>query len=135
MQILGLVTDTNAENPTVGDLALNLGSFVQESGARAAGQSAHTRLNMFKGEWFRDLRQGVPYYQEILRKGVDDNRVKAIVRQAVLSVPGIVDMQTISVVRTGRSASVTWTARYQDGTTILSADYGPLIIESVTDGA
>ena len=133
MQGFQLVTvaDPAGGNPDVHDLQLSGGDFIQIEGVQAAAQEVKTRLLFFKGEFFLDLREGVPYFQEILRKGVDLERVRSIIRQTVQSVPGIVDVPLVDIDlnRSTREATITWTARYQDGTVILSQDFGPLIID------
>jgi hypothetical protein len=99
--------------------------------AAAIAQEIKTRLLFFRGEAFSDLREGVPYFQEILRKGVDLARVKAIIRSVIISHPEIADVPSVEIEldRATRAATVTWAARTRDGRTIRSEDFGPLVIE------
>ncbi len=114
------------------DLALDdNGALEFVDGVAATAQEIKTRLLFFKGEGFTDLREGVPYFQEILRKGVDLGRVRAILRQVIRSVPDVVDVPRvdISLDRVTRAAVVTFEARTRAGAVIRSEDFGPLVIE------
>lgn len=126
-----LTTQIDDENFTVHDLHLEGGDLVETDGIAAAAQEIKHRLLFFKGESFLDLREGIPYFQEILKKGVDLGRIRAIMRQAVLTVPGIVDVPslTISLDRVRRRATISFEARFEDGSALSSEDFGPLIIE------
>lgn len=128
MGIRGFKLDTSTH-----DLYLDAGGRLEalEDGDAATAQEIKTRLLFFKGECFADMREGVPYYQEILRKGVDLGRVKAIVRAVILSHPAIADVPRVDIDhdRAARSAVVTWEARTKTGRTIRSEDFGPLVIE------
>lgn len=47
------------------------------------------RLKFFKGEWFLDLRQGMPYFEAVFVKNPDVSLVQSIFRRAILSTPGV----------------------------------------------
>ncbi len=47
-------------------------------------QAIRIRLNWFKAEWRLMPAYGLNYYGEILKKNPDPNRIKAVLRQAVL---------------------------------------------------
>ncbi len=130
---LTVAADLGADNPIEHDLILLGGDFATVDDDVATAQEIKTRLLFFKGENFADLREGIPYFQEILIKGVDENRARAIIRQAILSVPAIVDVDSITfeVDRLTRAATVNWTARTNIGTVISSEDFGPLIVPEV----
>lgn len=127
--------DVSATNPVEHDLYLEGGDLTTVTGDEATAQEIKTRLLFFRGESFADTREGIPYYQEILRKGLDENRAKAIIRQAILSVPAIVDVDsiTLDLDRGARSATVRWSARTNTGSVITSEDFEPLIIAKEND--
>ena len=114
------------------ELALTSGGrLIPIDGVEAAAQEIATRWRMFRGEWFLDLREGVPHYQEILRKNPSASaRIQQIARELILSVPGILDVAevTVTVDRASREARIDFEARYQDGAVIRSEDFGPLLI-------
>lgn len=125
-------------DPESHDLYLDAGGrFVFLDGAdaaqadRATAQEIKTRLLFFKGEGFTDAREGVPYFQEILRKGVALSRVRAIVQRVIRSHPSIVDVPVCEVTldRATRAASVRFEARTLSGRLIRSDDFPPLVIE------
>lgn len=99
-------------------------------GDAATAQEAETRFLFFQGESFTDTREGVPWFQEILAKGVDDARVRAIVRRVLLSLPTVIDVPVVEITRDPqtRHATIRWEARDRTGATIRSEDYGPLVI-------
>jgi hypothetical protein len=118
-------------DPTTHDLALDAGGRLEYvEGTDATVQEIKTRLLHFQGESFNDLREGVPWYQEILVKGVDLARVRAIIRAAILSVPAIVDVPRVDVEidRATRAATITWEAREASGRVVRSEDFAPLVI-------
>lgn len=104
----------------------------QNEADEATAQEIKTRLLFFKGESFTDAREGVPYFQEVLIKGVSPERVRAIVRRVIQSHPSIVDVPVceLSLDRTTRRATVVWEARTVEGRVVRSSDYAPLIVES-----
>ena len=65
--------DIGADNPTEHDLYLEGGDLQTIDDSEATAQGIKTRLLFFKGESFEDQREGVPYYQELLRKGLADS--------------------------------------------------------------
>lgn len=120
---------------TTHDLSLDAaGRLETVDDSAATAQEIKTRLLFFRGEAFTDLREGIPWFQEILVKGVDLARVRAIVRQAILSVPAVLDVPSVDVVldRTTRAATITWTARTRQGEVIRSEDFAPLIVEGAS---
>lgn len=60
------------------------------TGVGAVLQRIRFRLRMFKGEWFLDKRQGMPYYQAILGvKNPDLGFISSLFRRAIESTPGV----------------------------------------------
>lgn len=113
------------------DLELDAGGdLVPITGDEATVQEIKTRLLFFKGQSFIDGREGVPYFQEILRKGVVPARVREIFRQTIASHPAVVDVPkiTLEIDRVTREATVTWEARTLSGSVIRSTDFAPLFV-------
>lgn len=65
-------------------------------GVDAILQNAWARLGFFLGEWFLDLREGVPYYERILIHHPDQRICESILRRAVLTTPGVSSVAEIS---------------------------------------
>jgi hypothetical protein len=74
---------------TAGDLALVNGDLVLVDGLAAIAQDVSTRLQMFKGEWFLNTDDGIPYYEKILVKNPSIPDVIAILSKVILSTPGV----------------------------------------------
>lgn len=118
-------------DPLTHDLRLDAAGRLETiDGDEATAQEIRTRLLFFRSESFTDQTEGISWYQEILIKGGDLGRVRAIIRAAIASVPAIVDVPIVDVDlnRTTRAATITWEARTNTGRRISSADFPPLLI-------
>lgn len=122
-------TIVSGDNPILGDLDLAEGDATTlTSGLEVTAQEIRSRLLLFRGSYFLDLREGVPWYQEILKKGPSAPRVRELLRQAILTHPGVVDVPelTLSTDPLTRAASVAFKARTIDGQILSSEDFGPV---------
>lgn len=118
-------------DPATHDLTVVSGRLRLVADDEATVQEIRTRLLFFKGDSFVDQREGVPYWEEILAvKGVDINRVRAILRAVIRSVPSVVDVPRldIQIDRITRRATIDFEARTVRGSVVRSADFGPLLI-------
>lgn len=61
-----------------------------QSGREAIAQTVVTRLKLFLGEYFRDVTDGTPWFQQILGKPENLNAVEAILRNRIAHSPGVV---------------------------------------------
>lgn len=129
---LKLTETTDADNPDVGDLYLTRGQLsLSGTGRDAVVQTVRQRVFTNRGEWFLDLRVGLPYFTDILVKNPDMARVKSLFRQAILDTPGVESIETLelSLDRAARALTVTFEATLSDGSALTSADYAPFIVE------
>ncbi len=76
-----------------GDLALVNGNFVWLDGPAMIRQNIAARFKFFLGEWFLDLREGIPYYRDILGKNPDVNVASSIFRQVLKETPGVLEIR------------------------------------------
>lgn len=81
-----------------GDLELTNNALSWVTGIDEIRQDWQSRMMTFKGEWFLDQRIGVPYFQEVLKKQPNTNRLRAIFYEATLSTPGIKEITGFSLV-------------------------------------
>lgn len=68
-----------------GDYVLN--RFITQT--EATVQAVETRLRLFKGEWFLNLDDGVPWFQRVLIKPARLREVESIIRRTILQTEGV----------------------------------------------
>lgn len=112
--------EVSEENPVAGDLHVVDRTFVLVTGADAVRQELEVEYRWWRGEWFLDLARGLPYVEEIYRKGVTDSTIGAILRRTALRVPGIRRVLRADVDRnpTTRHADITVVAALTDGESV-----------------
>lgn len=98
-----LVRDSSNYTPGVdllldtdGDLDLTAG-LQFTTGLQAVQQGIDLRLSNFKGEWFANTNDGIPYFQEILGSKFNKLRVVQIFREALLQTPGVLEILSLDV--------------------------------------
>jgi hypothetical protein len=79
---LALVESTN-------DLVFENRDLSTVTGTELVAQRLKVALQLFKGEWFLDAEAGVPYHQEIMKKGVPLAVVDSIIREKILAVADV----------------------------------------------
>lgn len=80
-----------------GDLEIKNGNLQLTNGDDAVRQHLQQRLRTFLGEWFLDLDVGVPYFQDILVKNPNVNQVDGILKQTILTTPGVVELVSFTM--------------------------------------
>ena len=73
----------------VWDLDIVAGDLVLISGHDDVVQHIKQRLLAFRGEWFLDLGEGLPWLTEILGKPVDIALVEALFKERIQGSPGV----------------------------------------------
>jgi hypothetical protein len=93
-----------------GDLVLT--SDVNSAGTQFIQQDLEQRLKVFQGEWFLNTTIGVPYYQTLFRKGVQQQDVDSAIQKVITSTPGIQRLITYTPTYTtaNRLAKISFTA-------------------------
>lgn len=142
MGIIGFKTTLPEEisslNEVVGDLHLSpngnhtvLTDDSKEEKIRAAVQGIRQRLSLFKGEYFLNLREGIPYFQSILVKNPNLPLIKSLIRQAIFTYPGVlsVDKIDLSLDRRTRVLTATFTVVFDDGIVVSSDHFGPVLLD------
>jgi hypothetical protein len=113
---LGL-TDTGELTIVDGDLVIVTGKDSLLSDLRA-------RLEFFKGEWFRDLDEGVPFFTDVFVKKPNLPAIRTIFADMITSTPGIKELVSIALELDAatRTAVLTYSA---------TSDLGELISETI----
>lgn len=113
MSARDLALDSNYDLAIVGQ---DLAPLVADTASIVSDVEA-TLLFML-GEWFLDLSQGLPWFQEVLGpKKVNLQAMKAAITSAIAARQGITQVQFVTLTQntTRRSLSVTWAA-FSDAT-------------------
>ncbi len=71
-----------------GDLVTSGTQFL--TGVEEIEQTVRTRLRLFLGEYFRDISDGTPWFEQILGKGASMNVREAVLRNRIVRTPGVV---------------------------------------------
>lgn len=71
------------------DLSLNLKGDIEITTSLL--QAIKIRLNWFLGEWKFGTNYGLPYYEDILIKNPNENKIRHIFEEAILEVEGILE--------------------------------------------
>jgi hypothetical protein len=134
MASLKIALKTDSENPVVGDLYLENGTFrMTNSLSEEVAQQLWIRFKFFLGEWFLDRSQGFPWFQSVLGVKTPIGIVNQLIRRLILGVPGVAELKTFSLVNdtATRTASVRFTVVLTDGVALTSADFAPFVIGAV----
>jgi hypothetical protein len=105
-----------------GDLELSAtGDFVWIEGPAQIRQRIAARLKFWLGEYFLDVRQGVPYLRDVLVKNPDLNVIDSLFRRIVLSTPGVLSLSNFAIrfERAERRIYVTFHAKVEGGVVIV----------------
>lgn len=65
-------------------------------GANEIEQTIRTRLRLFLGEYFRDITDGTPWFEQILGKGTSMDAREAALRNRIVNTPGVVRLTSFS---------------------------------------
>jgi hypothetical protein len=73
------------------------GSYVIVESIQQIRQRIAARFQFFAGEWFADLRQGIPYYREVFVRNPTGAAVRTLLRSVVLTTPGVLSCPRFDV--------------------------------------
>jgi hypothetical protein len=104
-----------------GDLAVENGIVPLVTGTDAIRQNLLIRLRTVKGEWYQDLRVGVPLYERVLGKVSTPIAIAALFQRIARETPGIASISQFLVDYDpqGRSLSLSGEAETLDGEIIV----------------
>lgn len=84
-------------NETTGDLDLTAGDLSLTEGSDTIDQHIRANLRSFRGEWFLNLDDGVPYYQDVLKKIQSPAVIDAIFKEAILKTTGVIELTEFQI--------------------------------------
>lgn len=107
----------NLQLTTDNDLAIVDGGLKYVNGLDEIAQKTRNVLQCSQGDWFLDLDQGLPFFQEIFRKAQSLSYIENIYLEAINSVPGIIDINEFKVEfePSTRVVNITFKAATSDG--------------------
>ena len=81
------------------------------------------RFRFFLGEWYRDQRQGIPYFRDVLGKAPRLGIVRSLFRAVLTSTPGIATITRFELAfdKTTRRLGFDFAVTLVDGTTLVVA--------------
>ena len=79
----------------------------------AVAQIILTRLKLLQGEWFEDLNQGTPLFQQLLGKPTTSDGILLVLRERILGTPYVTGISNIGVTYQGSSRAFTFSATVQ----------------------
>lgn len=80
--------DENGDIVTQGVIFIN--------GQQEIEQTIRTRLRLFLGEYFRDITDGTPWFEQILGKGTSQSAREAALRNRIARTPGVIRLTSFS---------------------------------------
>ena len=120
-----------------GDLDISSGNLrVEQSISQCTAWKLSNLFGMFKGEWFLDQRQGVPYFQYVMISNPKLSLIGNIFRKVCLSAPGVASVSSIQLDFTPRARTLVATIQAQtnEGATLTGGVGKPFIITTQPTG-
>lgn len=75
-----------------GDLLVEANDLQLATGQDALAQDLASRLRLSRGDWFLDLDDGLPYFEDVFQKNPNLNAFRAEARAAIEATPGILEL-------------------------------------------
>lgn len=75
-----------------GDMVTEGVQFIE--GVEAVEQVIKTRLRLFLGEYFRDITDGTPWFEQILGKGTSVTAREAAIRNRIVNSPNVIRLMS-----------------------------------------
>lgn len=114
------------------------GSYVVVEGIQQIRQRLSARLKFFLGEWFIDLRQGLPYFRPgFLGKSPNPNLIRSLMRRVILDTPGVLSCTklTLDIDSATRRGRLSFQAICDGGTIVVKPGDEDFILEDMPAAA
>ena len=98
--------------------------------ATACATKLFNRFRRFKGEWFRNTSEGVPYLQIVFVKNPDMRQVESLFREVILTTPPVsyVDSLSLALDKATRKLSFAFRAVLDNGQVIVGGSGEPFVV-------
>lgn len=125
---------TTFARTTTGDLAIPRSIVTDPS--ECARQQAIDILSLWASEWFLDQSVGFPWSMLLGLKIVNTTQITALLRQALLSVTGVVSVDVDSQFnRVARSFAYTFKAKLDTGKVLTGGTNQPFVVQPIAGQA
>ena len=113
-----------------GDLDLSQGLRLTSDLRTYVAQQLDNRLSLFVGEWFLDLRLGIPYWERIIGQKPDLLLLRTLFLRAIRETPGVASVPKLELAfdRAARTLTVEGEVTLLDGSKITPDDLGRLFV-------
>ncbi len=129
---LAITLQATEDNPILGDLYLGpTGDQVVLTELKdEVAQRTVVRFRFFRGDWDINLNAGTPWFTVLLRKGISDSAIRALLTAVVLTDVGVAAVTSLSysVNKATRHFRAQIKAKLTDGTVLRSAEFGDFVI-------
>ncbi len=115
-----------------GDLDISTGNLrVETNVAQCTAWKLSNLFAFFKGEWFRDLRQGLPWFQYIYVHNPNLTLIGSIFEKVIRSAPGVLNVTAVNLdfIPQQRQLNATFTATTNDGASLTGGLGTPFIVD------
>ena len=119
------------------DLDLSSGNLVVISRlADVTAQKLTNKFQFFLGEWFIDVRLGIPYYQSVLVKNPNLSSIGQLFRRVILNTPGVdsITSASLNFISNQRKLNAQFTVKTLDGFILQGGPGSPFIVTGTTGG-
>lgn len=79
-------------NPITNDLVIRDFDFDLIDDTKQIMQNLAIRLRFVLGEWYLDITQGIPYFEEFFRKNPNQIQIESILKTEIVQTRGIVEL-------------------------------------------
>lgn len=84
-------------DPLTGDISISKNMVrLTTSNAEEVRQKVEIRLKTFRGEWFANVRAGLPYFQSMFGRNVTKSFIDTQIKTTVLKTSGVISMKEFS---------------------------------------
>lgn len=112
------MSDIKLDN--TGDIVFEHGDLAFVEDDDAIRQHLLVRLRFFRGEWFLNVLEGMPYFERVLAKGVPLAAIEVLFRKVIIETPGVTGVTNIALdYEAGtRHLTLSFGATLETGTTL-----------------
>jgi hypothetical protein len=111
--MIGKALDSN------NDIIVENGSFKLVENGEQVAQNVKTRLQLYLGEWFLDITEGTPWFQQIFIRPTNLTNIESILKTRITNTPEVLRLNSFSMDYEGgssRNLSVSFSAETIYGT-------------------